>query len=44
MKAVAVNRLQPVIDKAFDFDSVPHAYEYLKSARHVGKVVITITT
>jgi NADPH:quinone reductase-like Zn-dependent oxidoreductase len=42
MKAVTVNRLKPVIDKTFDFDSAPRAYEYLKSAQHVGKVVITI--
>lgn len=42
MKAVAVNRLKPIIDKTFDFDSAPRAYEYLKSAQHFGKVVITI--
>lgn len=42
MKAVAVNRLKPVIDKTFDFDSAPRAYEYLKSAQHFGKVVITV--
>jgi NADPH:quinone reductase-like Zn-dependent oxidoreductase len=42
MKAVAVNRLKPVIDKTFDFDSAPEAYEYLKSAQHFGKVVIAI--
>lgn len=42
MNAVAVNQLKPVIDKTFDFDSAPRAYEYLKSAQHFGKVVITI--
>jgi NADPH:quinone reductase-like Zn-dependent oxidoreductase len=42
MKAVSVNKLKPTIDKTFDFDSAPRAYEYLKSALHVGKVVITI--
>jgi len=42
MKAVAVNELRPVVDKAFDFESAPKAYEYLKSAQHFGKVVITI--
>lgn len=42
MKAVRVNRLKPVIDKTFDFDSAPRAYEYLKSAHHLGKIVITI--
>jgi NADPH:quinone reductase-like Zn-dependent oxidoreductase len=40
MKAVAVNKLEPVIDKVFDFDAAPEAYKYLKSAQHFGKVVI----
>jgi NADPH:quinone reductase-like Zn-dependent oxidoreductase len=42
MKAVAVNHLKPVIDRTFDFDAAPQAYEYLKSAQHFGKVVIRI--
>jgi NADPH:quinone reductase-like Zn-dependent oxidoreductase len=42
MKAVVVNRLKPIIDKTFDFESAPSAYTYLKSAHHFGKVVITI--
>ena len=42
IKAVAVNKLHPIIDKVFDFESAPKAYEYLKSAQHFGKVVITI--
>ena len=42
MKAVAVNKLEPVIDKVFDFDAAPAAYKYLKSAQHFGKVVIKV--
>ena len=42
MKAVAVNKLHPVVDKAFDFDAAPEAFKYLKSAQHFGKVVIKI--
>jgi NADPH:quinone reductase-like Zn-dependent oxidoreductase len=42
MKAVAVNKLRPVVDKTFPFDAAPDAYRYLKSAQHFGKVVITI--
>jgi NADPH:quinone reductase-like Zn-dependent oxidoreductase len=42
MKAVAVNKLHPVIDKTFDFDDAPEAFKYLKSAQHFGKVVIKI--
>jgi NADPH:quinone reductase-like Zn-dependent oxidoreductase len=42
MKAIAVNKLRPVVDKTFPFDAAPEAYKYLKSAQHFGKVVITI--
>jgi len=42
MKAAAVNRLHPIVDKTFDFDAAPEAYKYLKSAQHFGKVVIKI--
>jgi NADPH:quinone reductase-like Zn-dependent oxidoreductase len=34
--------LRPVIDKVFGFESVPEAYEYLKSGSHFGKIVIKI--
>lgn len=42
MRAVAVNKLKPVIDRTFSFDQAVDAYQYLKSAQHFGKVVITI--
>ena len=42
MKAVAVNRFHPAIDKTFDFDAAPEAFGYLKSGQHFGKLVITI--
>jgi NADPH:quinone reductase-like Zn-dependent oxidoreductase len=42
MKAVTVNGLHPVVDKTFDFDAAPEAYQYLKSGQHFGKVVIKI--
>jgi NADPH:quinone reductase-like Zn-dependent oxidoreductase len=42
MRAVAVNRLHPVIDSAFDFEAAPEAFKHLKSAQHFGKVVIKI--
>jgi NADPH:quinone reductase-like Zn-dependent oxidoreductase len=38
--AVEVNRIQPVIDRVFDFDAVQEAYRYLKSGQHFGKIVI----
>ena len=42
LKAVEVNKLRPIVDKVFDFDSAPRAYEHMKSAQHFGKIVITI--
>jgi len=42
MRAVAVNKLKPVIDRTFAFDEAVDAYKYVKSAQHFGKVVITI--
>jgi NADPH:quinone reductase-like Zn-dependent oxidoreductase len=42
MKAVAVNRLRPVVDKAFEFDQAPEAFKFLKAGQHFGKVVIKI--
>jgi NADPH:quinone reductase-like Zn-dependent oxidoreductase len=40
-RAVEVNRLSPVIDRAFAFGDVQEAYRYLKAGRHFGKVVLT---
>lgn len=40
LKAIAQNGIEPVIDRVFDFDDAPAAYEYLASAQHLGKVVI----
>ncbi|MCC9600615.1 NAD(P)-dependent alcohol dehydrogenase [Stieleria sp. JC731] len=40
-RAIEVNSLRPVIDKRFDFDDVPAAYEHLQSGAHFGKIVIT---
>jgi len=40
LKAIAQTGIEPVIDKVFPFDDSIAAYEYLKSAQHLGKVVI----
>jgi NADPH:quinone reductase-like Zn-dependent oxidoreductase len=42
MKAVAGNKLHPIIDQSFDFESAGDAYAYMKSAQHFGKIVIKI--
>ncbi len=41
-RAVEVNSIEPVIDSVFEFDDSREAYEYLRAARHMGKVVIRI--
>jgi NADPH:quinone reductase-like Zn-dependent oxidoreductase len=40
--AIAVHRLEPVIDRVFGFDETPAAYKYLDSGVHVGKIVIRL--
>ena len=40
--AIALHRLDPVIDRVFEFDDAAAAYSHLQSAAHVGKVVLRI--
>ena len=40
--AIEANGFEPVIDRVFDFEQAPDAYEHLDSATHIGKVVITL--
>ena len=42
MRAAAVNRLKPMIDRVFEFDEAVDAFKYLRNAQHFGKVVIRI--
>ncbi len=41
-RAIAANQLRPVIDRVFPFEQSLDALRYLQSARHVGKIVITL--
>lgn len=41
-RAIEVARLEPIIDRVFDFEDARAAYEYLESGRHFGKVVIRV--
>lgn len=41
-RAIEVGRLEPVIDRVFDFNDARAAYEHLASGKHFGKVVIRI--
>jgi NADPH:quinone reductase-like Zn-dependent oxidoreductase len=42
LRAIEQNRIEPVIDRVFDFDEAPAAYAHLASAQHLGKIVIRI--
>jgi NADPH:quinone reductase-like Zn-dependent oxidoreductase len=39
---VGVKQIAPVVDRVFDFEQAPAAYEYLESGAHFGKVVIQV--
>jgi len=41
-RAIAVNGLEPVIDRVFPFDQAREALRHLEGAGHVGKVVISV--
>ena len=41
-RAVEAVCLEPLVDRVFSFDQASAAYEYLKSQRHFGKVVIRV--
>jgi len=41
-RAIAVNRLHPVIDRVFAFEQAREAMHYLESGAHLGKVVIRV--
>ena len=41
-RAVAANRLHPVIDRVFGFGEAREAMRYLESGAHFGKVVISV--
>jgi NADPH:quinone reductase-like Zn-dependent oxidoreductase len=41
-RALAVHRVHPVVDRIFDFDEAPEAFEYMASAAHFGKICISV--
>jgi NADPH:quinone reductase-like Zn-dependent oxidoreductase len=42
-RAIAVNRLRPIIDRAFPFEDVLGAFRYYETGQMFGKVVINHT-
>ncbi|MCB2049938.1 MAG: NAD(P)-dependent alcohol dehydrogenase [Novosphingobium sp.] len=41
-KSIEFAKIKPVIDREFAFGDVPQAFEYLRGASHMGKIVINI--
>ena len=41
-RAIAVNRIKPVIDRVFPFEEVQEALRYMYGQAHFGKVVVSI--
>jgi NADPH:quinone reductase-like Zn-dependent oxidoreductase len=42
-RAIAANRLKPVIDKVFGFDDAPAALQRMQLAAHFGKIVVRVS-
>ena len=42
VRAMDAGGVKPVIDRTFAFEEAPQAYDYMESASHLGKIVITI--
>jgi NADPH:quinone reductase-like Zn-dependent oxidoreductase len=42
MQAFAGHGVRPVIDRSFGFGDAPAAFDHLREARHVGKVIIEL--
>lgn len=41
-RAIAVHRLNPVVDRVFPFDQAVDAFRHLESGRHFGKVCVRV--
>lgn len=43
-RAIEHNKIQPVIDKIFEFDQAPAAFRHLESGQHFGKVIVKVAS
>ena len=43
LRAVALHRLQPVVDRTFPFAEATAAFAHLAAGRHFGKIVVEVT-
>ena len=41
-RAIAHHQMKPVVDRIFDFEDVPRAFDYLAEGAHMGKICIEI--
>ncbi len=41
-RALEANRIEPIIDRSFDFKEAKEAYEHLASGAHFGKIVVRV--
>jgi NADPH:quinone reductase-like Zn-dependent oxidoreductase len=41
-RAIAANKVKPIIDKVFGFDEVQAAYKHMASGAHFGKIIIRL--
>ncbi len=39
-RAIAQNKMRPVVDRVFSFEKATEAYQYMESGAHFGKVVV----
>lgn len=44
VRAVSMSGLKPVIDRVFAFDDTKQAFSHLQSGRHIGKIVIRVSS
>lgn len=42
-RAIEVNQLVPVVDKAFPFEAAAEALRYMESGAHFGKILVRVS-
>ncbi|CAF0997237.1 unnamed protein product [Adineta steineri] len=40
--AIETHKIKPIVDKAFEFEDLKNAFEYLSGQKHIGKIVIKV--
>jgi NADPH:quinone reductase-like Zn-dependent oxidoreductase len=42
VRAIDLHRIKPVIDSEFPLENAQGAFEFLKAARHFGKIIVKV--